>query len=418
MLDTGQARAAGERVIAWAEALAAHTDHPGQLTVAYLTPAHRQASLELRQRMREAGFDEVLEDAVGNVVGRYRGREPDAPALVTGSHFDTVRDGGRYDGRLGVLLPIAVVAEYAARGARPRHTLEVVGFAEEEGLRFHSAFLASSALAGSFDFGLLERTDADGTRMDDLMRAHGLAPEAIAGGARDPSRVAAFVEVHIEQGPVLLERGLALGAVSSINGARRVMVRLRGVAGHAGTTPMAMRRDAGAAAAEVVLFVERRCASQPDLVGTVGMLAVPGGSTNVIPGACEFSLDVRAPQDAVRDAALEDILAEIAAVCERRGIACELEHTMNVPAAPCHPELRAQWRAAIEATGQAPIELPSGAGHDAMKMAEIAPIGMLFVRCGAGGISHNPLETITAEDAGAAAGAFAAFVARFRAPAR
>lgn len=391
----------GERILQWSDLLAAHSDHPEHLTCAYVTPAHRAVAALLETWMREAGFDEVRHDAVGNVIGLYRARAGTGAARLvsTGSHYDTVRNGGRYDGRLGILLPIAIVAELHAQGRRLPFDFEVVGFAEEEGLRYGSTFLGSSAYIGRFDATVLDKTDAQGISMRDALTAVGLDPARAAACATHVDRLAHYFEVHIEQGPVLLERGLAAGVVSAINGGVRRLLALEGLASHAGTTPMDMRRDAACAAAEIILYVERRCGQVPGLVGTVGQLEVPSGSVNVIPGLCRLSLDVRAPDDTTRDAALADIEAEIAAICQRRGVTCTTEEIMRVAAAPCAPRQRSLWSAAVAAHGVPVHELPSGAGHDAMMVGRVVPMSMLFVRCGNGGISHNPLETITVEDA-------------------
>ena len=413
----GVASADGARVLRWADDLACHTEVPGELTVTYCTPAHRETARALCDRMRDCGFDEVRIDAVGNVVGRYRGEpagtdagDASTPALLTGSHYDTVRGGGRYDGRLGILAPMAAVARLAAARRRLPFDLEVVGFAEEEGVRFRSTFLGSSALTGRFDPGVLDSADRDGTTMRDAMREAGLDPRAIASLARDPQRLIGFVEVHIEQGPVLLERGLPLGVVTSINGGVRILVEIEGLASHAGTTPMNARHDAACAGAELALYVERRCACEPDLVGTVGQFQVPNGSINVVPGRCELSLDIRAPRDAQRDAAVLDILDELRRIAERRGVRTACREVMRAAAAPADPVLRDAWRRAVRGLGLPAFELPSGAGHDAMHFDGFCPQAMLFVRCGNGGISHNALETITREDAQLAVDAFLALL--------
>lgn len=392
-------------VMRWADVLAAHSDHPDHLTCTYLTPAHRAVAHQLAQWMREAGFDSVRHDPVGNVIGCYRANpEVESPVLVvTGSHYDTVRNGGRYDGRLGILLPIAIVANLHARGERLPYDFEVVGFAEEEGVRYGSTFLGSSAFIGAFDFGLLDRVDSEGVSMRDAIAGAGLNPADIAKAGVDVGRVHHYFEVHIEQGPVLLDRGLPVGVVSAIAGSVRRLITLTGLAGHAGTTPMTMRRDAAAAAAEIVLLVESRCSQVEGLVGTVGQLEVPGGSINVIPGACRFSIDVRSGDDAVRDAALADIAEAIDVICTRRGIAWTSEEIMRVPACPCADAQRELWAEAIAQEGVEVLTLPSGAGHDAMRMADVAPVSMLFVRCGNGGLSHNPLEIVTIDDVRVAA---------------
>jgi hydantoinase/carbamoylase family amidase len=403
----------GERILRMAEALARHSDQPDALTVSYLRPAQCAAARDLADWMRAAGM-EVSVDALGSVVGRYPGRRPDAPVLLTGSHFDTVRDGGRYDGRLGILLPIAVVAELSARGERLHCAIEVVAFAEEEGLRYRSSFLASSALVGQFDMTVLDRTDEDGVTMRAAMREAGLAADAAAiqAIARDASRLAGFIEVHIEQGPVLLDRGLPLGIVTSIASCARLSAVVSGSAGHAGTTPMTMRKDAAAAAAEMVLAVEKRCSAAPGLVGTVGMLSVPGGSANVIPARCEFSLDIRGPDDASRDAAVADVLEACRQIAARRGVGFEADMTMKVPAAQCSPRLMTLLEQGAMAAGAEPFRLSSGAGHDAMMIARLTDICMLFVRCGNGGVSHSPQETMSAEDADLAARVFLEFARR------
>jgi len=408
----------GDAVMAHAEALARWSDHPDNLTCTYLTPAHRATARQLQAWMQEAGFDTVRQDAVGNVIGRYRAAPGcDEPMLVaTGSHYDTVRDGGKYDGRLGILLPIAVVAELHRRGERLPFDFEVVGFAEEEGVRYGGSFLGSSAYIGAFDAAQLDRQDADGIPLRQAMHDAGLDPAGAAGQAVDP-RLRHYFEVHIEQGPVLQQRGLPLGVVTSIAGCVRRRVTLAGAAGHAGTTPMDLRRDAACAAAEIVLAVEARCAQAPGLVGTVGMLEVPGGSINVIPGACHLTLDVRAAQDAERDRALDDLEARIAEICARRRIEWTCEELMRVPATPCAPSHQALWRQAVAKQGVTVLDLPSGAGHDAMLLGRVVPASMLFVRCGNGGVSHNPQETMTAADAQLAGQAVLDFLRAFGADA-
>jgi hydantoinase/carbamoylase family amidase len=405
----------GRAIVERAGLLAAHSDQADALTVTYLTPAHRAAAAQIAAWMREAGL-QVHVDAVGNVVGRYAAADPGAKTLITGSHFDTVRNGGRFDGRLGILLPIAVIDDLNRRGERLPYHLEVIAFAEEEGVRFKSSFLASSALVGVFDMALLDRADADGVTMRAAMRAAGLPGDeaAIAALARDPARLAGYIEVHIEQGPVLLDRGLPLGVVTSIAGSVRMSATVTGVAGHAGTTPMSMRRDAAAAAAEMILAVERRCSEAATLVGTVGMLGVPNGATNVIPGRCEFSIDIRAGDDATRDAAVDDVVRELNAIARRRGVSLELSQTMRVPCAPCSPRLMDLLERCIARAGAVPLRLPSGAGHDAMILQRVTDVCMLFVRCGDGGISHNPRETMTVEDADLAARTFLEFLRTFR----
>jgi len=320
-----------------------------------------------------------------------------------------VRNGGRYDGRLGILVPMAVVRELHRAGRRLPFGIEVVAFAEEEGQRYKATFLGSGALTGDFDPAWLDQTDADGVTMREAMRAAGLpgAMEAIRALQRDPARYLGFVEVHIEQGPVLDEMDLPLGVVTSINGGVRYLGEIVGQASHAGTTPMGRRRDAACAAAELVLFVEQRAGAVADVVGTVGLLEVPAGSINVVPGRCRFSLDLRATTNAARDALAADVEAELARLCDARGLAFTLERTMTADAAPSAPAWQRRWEAAVAALGLPVHRMPSGAGHDAMKLHEVMPQAMLFVRGGNAGISHNPLETITADDAELCVAAFA-----------
>jgi beta-ureidopropionase / N-carbamoyl-L-amino-acid hydrolase len=400
----GEEPALGSLVWDWAEKLAQHSDpgyaERGELTVTYLTDAHRACAQRLAHWIREdCGFDDVSIDAVGNVVGVYHGSDANAKRLLTGSHYDTVRNGGKYDGRLGILVPMACVRELHRGKRRLPFALEVVGFAEEEGQRYKAVFLGSGALAGQFDARWLEQKDADGISMREAMQHAGLCIDDIAKCRRDPSQYQGFVEVHIEQGPVLNEIDLPLGIVTSINGSVRYVGEITGMASHAGTTPMDRRRDAAAAAAELVLYVERRGAAQPHLVATVGMLQVPNGSINVVPGRCGFSLDIRATTNEVRDACAADVLAELQRICERRGLAYRIEETMRQAAAPSALPWQQRWEAAVQSLGLPLHRMPSGAGHDAMKLHEVMPQAMLFMRGQNAGISHNPLESITNHDA-------------------
>ena len=393
----------GHQVWDWAERLAIHSDpgyaERGELTVTYLTDAHRAAAQRLAHWMKaDCGFDDVEIDAVGNVVGVYHGARPDAPRLMTGSHYDTVRNGGKYDGRLGILVPMACVQQLARAGRRLPFGLEVIGFSEEEGQRYKAVFLGSGALTGDFNPAWLEQRDADGISMREAMEHAGLCVADIARMKRDPSHYLGFVEVHIEQGPVLNALDLPLGVVASINGSARFLGEFTGMASHAGTTPMGSRRDAAAAVAELVLYMESRGSAVPDLVATVGMLEVPSGSINVVPGRARFSLDIRATTDPVRDACIADVLAEIDAICKRRGVSVRLEETVRVAAAPSAPAWQARWERAVQALGLPVHRMPSGAGHDAMKLHAIMPQAMLFTRGENAGISHNPLESSTSHD--------------------
>jgi beta-ureidopropionase / N-carbamoyl-L-amino-acid hydrolase len=418
-LNEAVAATLGAEIMAMHEWLAAFSDDAGALTCTYLRPAHVATAQLIRDFMLAAGLDVGI-DAVGNVIGRWRNGDAYAKTLITGSHYDTVINGGKYDGRLGILLPIAVAQYLREAGATLHCDFEIVAFAEEEGVRFRSTFLGSSALAGSFDAAVLDSIDNDGISMRDAMRGAGHDPAGIGTIARDPKRLAGYVEVHIEQGPVLLDAGRQLGVVTAIAGSVRSVVTITGLAGHAGTVPMGSRRDAAAAAAEIVLAVEKYCSTAAGLVGTVGKLEVPQGAINVIPGRCELSIDIRSGNDAVRDAAEAEVLAEIERIAARRQVRIDVRRVLKAAGAPCAPALQAQLAMAItRAAGDvAPLHLASGAGHDAMKMATITPIGMLFVRCGNGGISHHPAETMTQADADVAARVFADFLLHFEPPVR
>jgi len=421
----------GNDVWDWQEKLSAHSDpgfaEQGQLTVTYLTDAHRACAQRISHWMRDCGFDEVEVDAVGNVVGRYHGATPDANGaatgrpkqaaapsggsaahevasvgaqkiLMTGSHYDTVRNGGKYDGRLGIFVPMACVRELHRAGKRLPFGIEVVGFAEEEGQRYKATFLGSGALIGHFNNAWLDQQDADGITMREAMQHAGLCIDDIPKLKRDAARYLGFIEVHIEQGPVLNELDIPLGVVTSINGGVRYVCEMIGMASHAGTTPMDRRRDAAVAVAELALYVEQRARQDGDSVGTIGQLQVPSGSINVVPGRCLFSLDLRAPTDPQRDALERDVLAELAAIAQRRGLRYSAEQAMKAAAAPSAPAWQQRWERAVESLGVPVFRMPSGAGHDAMKLHEIMPQAMLFTRGLNGGISHNPLESTTADD--------------------
>ncbi|ROZ76176.1 2-oxo-4-hydroxy-4-carboxy-5-ureidoimidazoline decarboxylase [Ramlibacter sp. WS9] len=412
----------GNMVWDWQEHLAEFSDpefkEKGQLTVTYLTDAHRAAALRIAGNMKDCGFDDVGIDAVGNVVGRYKASPHPSPlrqgegakpkTLMTGSHYDTVRNGGKYDGRLGIFTPMACVRELSRQGRRLPFDFEVIGFAEEEGQRYKATFLGSGALIGGFNPAWLDQKDADGVTMREAMEHAGLPGtlEAIGALKRDPADYLGFVEVHIEQGPVLNEIDLPLGIVTSINGGVRYLCEVVGMASHAGTTPMNSRRDAASAVAELALYIEKRASKDGDSVGTIGIWNVPGGSTNVVPGRCQFTLDLRAPTNAQRDALVNDVLAELAAICERRGVHHTVEETMRAAAAPSAPDWQQRWERAVDALGVPLYRMPSGAGHDAMKLHEVMPQAMLFVRGQNSGISHNPLESSTSDDMQLAVEAF------------
>ena len=392
----------GNEVWDWHERLAQHSDagyaERGQLTVTYLTDAHRACAQRISHWMRDSGFDEVEIDAVGNVVGRYKPATEGGKYLLTGSHYDTVRNGGKYDGRTGIFVPMACVRELHRQNVRLPFGIELVAFAEEEGQRYKATFLGSGALVGDFDPAWLTQQDADGITLRAAMEHAGLCIADIPKLKRDPARYLGYIEVHIEQGPVLNEMCLPLGVVTCINASSRYQCAIVGMASHAGTTPMNRRRDAAAAAAELLLYMEERAAQDGDSVATMGMLQVPSGSVNVVPGRCEFSLDLRAPGNAQRDALVADILQKLDDICQRRGLQYVAERSMQASAAPSDPALQQRWEAAVRSLGLPVHRMPSGAGHDAMKIHQMLPQAMLFVRGENSGISHNPLESSTADD--------------------
>jgi N-carbamoyl-L-amino-acid hydrolase len=402
----------GDAIIAMAEELARLSEDSEALTCSYLTPTHRATAARIRDFMIAAGLATHI-DAVGNVVGVLAGGA-NPKRVLTGSHYDTVINAGKYDGRLGILLPIAVAGSLRRSGVKLPYPLEIIAFADEEGVRFKSTFFGSRAVAGRFDLSDLDSVDAGGSTLSDALRAAGHDVAAIPAIARDPSQVACFVEVHIEQGPVLLEAALPVGVVTDIAGSVRSALTVEGLSGHAGTVPMTLRRDAAAAAAEMVLTVESRCRRQPGLVGTVGKLDVPGGAVNVIPGRCEFTIDIRSASDALRDAAVTDISTAIGEIAARRRVKVGRRRLLQAASVPCADALQDAWAASIERiTSRPALRLPSGAGHDAMMMASLTDVGMLFVRCGNGGISHHPDETLSAADTDIAARVFQDFLLHF-----
>ncbi|MCS6997231.1 MAG: allantoate amidohydrolase [Casimicrobiaceae bacterium] len=408
----------GTDILAQAEALARFTEVEGEITRSYGTAAHRRAGEYLIALMREAGMVADF-DALGNVVGRYAAGLPDAPVVMSGSHMDSVRNAGRYDGLFGILSAIACVRDLHRRGRRLPYTLEVIAFADEEGVRFGVTMLGSKAMAGSFDAAWLDCTDADGVTLREAIRAFGGDPEGVSALSRRSGlygEVIAYVESHIEQGPILLEEGLPVGVVTSIVGTTRMNVRVTGLAGHAGTVPMGRRQDALAAAAEMVLAVERYALQHPGLVATVGKLTVAPGAVNVIPGEVVFTVDLRSGEDAVRRSAVEALREQFFAMAARRGVRVVAEPFFELEAAPCDPGLQAALARAIEAQGLPVRRLASGAGHDAMAFHGLCPIGMLFVRCGHGGISHHPSETMSTEDADLATRVLLHFFEHFEPP--
>ncbi len=406
----------GATLMAQADVLAGYSSDLPRITRTYLSPQHKAAGEYLIGLMRAAGMDAGF-DALGNIVGRYAGLQAHAPVLMTGSHQDSVKNAGKYDGLFGILTAIACVGDLHARGKRLSHAIEIVGFGDEEGVRFPATLIGSKAMCGAFDPAWLDRTDADGISMRNALIEFGGDPDAAASIDRRQSRVAAFVESHIEQGPVLLNQGLALGVVTAIAGATRLRVAVTGLAGHAGTVPMGQRSDALAAASEMVLAVERYCETHRNeggLVGTVGMLCVKPGAANVIPQDVSFTVDVRSGNDDARRAAVAAMQEQFAKIAERRKVGVTAAPFYQANAAPCHPALQAQLAAAIASQGVPVRHLPSGAGHDAMVFPAVCPTAMLFVRCGNNGISHHPDETMSAQDAELATAALLYFFEHFQ----
>lgn len=404
----------GPALMARLDELARFSDEPETLTRLYLTPAHKAAALQVQRWMTEAGMTAAI-DAVGNVVGRYEATEPDRPALLLGSHIDTVRNAGRYDGNLGVLAAIEAVATLHAAGERLPFAIEVLAFGDEEGVRFPVTLTGSRAIAGTVDPGVLDAADQDGITLRDALRAFGCDPDQIPFLRRRGGTALAYVELHIEQGPVLEAEGLPVGVVTAINGASRFTVEVLGMAGHAGTVPMHLRQDALAAAAEMVLQVEREARAARDIVATVGRLEVRPGAVNVIPGSVTFTIDARSPRDAARHDVVAHLRDDLAAVARLRGVKVRVERSYEEPAATCHPALIQQLENAVARAGIRPRRLPSGAGHDGLAMVALCPIAMLFVRC-KGGVSHNPAESITAEDADIATAVLLDFLRHFQPP--
>ncbi len=403
----------GEEIVRRINELGAISEDPDKLTRIYLSKELRTAADLILVWMREAGMSAHL-DAIGNVCGRYEAERPGAPCLMLGSHYDTVRDAGKWDGPLGVITAISCVADLNRRGKRLPFAIEVVGFADEEGVRFASTLLGSRAVAGTFDESVLNTRDRDGVSMREALVQFGLDPDHIGAAARARRELLAYIELHIEQGPVLEAQNLPVGVVTAIAGATRLAARLTGMAGHAGTVPMALRRDALAGAAECIGAIEQFCRTdESGLVGTVGYIQARPGATNVIPGEVSFTIDMRAPTDMHRKRAVADIVRQIEAIAKRRQLALQLDVTHENRTAPCAPWLRDQIARAIAGEGLSVFELPSGAGHDGMAMIDIADVGMIFVRC-RGGVSHHPDEHVELMDADLGARVLLRVIENFR----
>jgi allantoate deiminase len=377
------------------EALAIFTEEPGRITRPYGTPSLAAARNTVADWMRDAGID-VRVDAVGNLRGRVEGSDPLASALLLGSHLDSVRDAGRFDGPLGILVAIEAVERLHARRQRLPFPIEVVAFADEEGLRFQTTYLGSCALAGTFDPAFLELTDAEGMTLREAIAAFG-DPLLLAGAALRPNEAFAYVEAHIEQGPFLESVDIPVGVVTAISGQSRILASFQGVAGHAGTVGMDLRRDPLPAAAEIVLSAENLARQTPGLLATVGSIEATPGASNVIPGQVRFSLDVRHSDDAVRNEAVRGLERRAREIGATRALGVEWRIAREHPAVHCDGPLTSRLASAVAATGQRVELLPSGAGHDAVVMSEALPVAMLFVRC-AGGVSHHPAESVATSD--------------------
>jgi len=378
------------------DVLGACSEEPGRLTRPFASDAMRQVHQHVAAWMREAGMV-VRTDNVGNLLGRYEGRAGGSPTLILGSHLDSVRDAGKYDGPLGVMVAIAAVQRLHDSGSRLPFAIEVVGFAAEEGLRYGVPYLGSRALAGVFEESDLKRKDARGVTMADAIRTFGGDPDRLGEDRWHGGNLVGYAEVHIEQGPMLEARNLPVGVVSAITGTSRYQLTFTGEAAHAGTTPMDRRKDALAAAAEFVLAVEAEARKTDGLVGTVGQLAVGPGATNVVPGEAVLSLDVRHPDDQIRQEHSARLLERARDIAANRGVSVQSESVSESESVPCSPRLAALVAQAVEGFGHPAMKLGSGAGHDAAVMARITETAMLFVRC-KGGISHNPAESVTEED--------------------
>jgi allantoate deiminase len=398
--------AAARTVLERCGRLARCSEESGRLTRGFATPALNEARTLIEVWMREAGL-ETRRDALGNVFGRSVGAS--GPALMLGSHFDTVRNAGRYDGALGVVAALACAAR--VRGRELPFAIEVAAFADEEGLRYGTGYLGSSVPAGRFERAWLGLVDDDGVELADAVRAWGGDPAAIAAARRRPDELRAYLEIHIEQGPVLDDRGLPVGVVTGIAGQTRAQVTFTGRAGHAGTTPMEGRRDALAAAAEWIVAVEVAARACEGLVATVGEIAVEPGAGNVIPGRVSASLDLRHRHDVGQKRAVARMRAQAAKSGANRGVQVAFDEIQSTPPVRCSVELTQMLAAAAADAGHDAPQLASGAGHDAAMMAAITPVAVLFVRC-AGGVSHNPNESVRAEDVDVALDVATGFIER------
>jgi allantoate deiminase len=385
----------GERALLWCDELSTLTQTPGLMDRRYLTHEHRRANDTVADWMQNIGL-QTWQDEAGNQWGRMAASDPDAPVIVRGSHLDTVPNGGIYDGILDVVLPLLVIESLKKDAIELPFHLDLVGFGDAEGTRFGATLLGSRAIAGTWDPKWETLKDGNGESLPDAFNAFDLNYAHVTRAARTANPPLAFLEMHIEQGPVLESEDLPVGIVTAIAGARRFNIELTGMAGHAGTVPMHLRQDALAAASEITLIVER-VAREHGVVATVGRMEVKPGAVNVIAGQATFSLDIRSEQDSERDAALTMIWDTARVACHERGIKMQWQETHAAPAVSCADHLQLALANAIESEGIRPRYLVSGAGHDAMAMAALCPVAMLFMRCEKG-ISHHPDEAVTAED--------------------
>jgi len=412
----------GTKIFEYIDALAEISEHPDHLTRCSLTREHKRANNLVESWMQAAGMT-THTDAIGNIIGRYASQADccstdndstphDSPALLLGSHLDTVRNGGRFDGMLGVVVPLACISALYERGVRLPYAVEIIGFCDEEGVRFPSTLLGSRALAGTLESQTLLQQDDDGISIADALHDFGLNHENIQSAQRTPADYLGFVEIHIEQGPVLESMNIPVGVVSAISGAARYKVTVTGHAGHAGTVPMPLRQDALTGAAECLLEIEKACHKQQELVATVGQIRASPGATNVIPGEVEFSIDIRSSDNHIRQAAERSIIDSFEQIGNRRKLEIKSDKTYEASSVDCDSWLTNQLAKTIEACGYPIQTLPSGAGHDAMALANLTRIAMLFVRC-KGGVSHHPDESITVQDAQAVANVLLTFLQHF-----
>lgn len=395
ILNEISTEALANKVMHWCDQLAAISSHPENISRFYLTPEHKRCNALVAQWMQEAGM-ETWVDAAGNICGRYDAKNACAKTLVLASHLDSIPNAGAYDGILGVLIAIAVVEQLYQSDITLPYAIDIIGFGDEEGTRFGSTLLGSRAVAGTWNHDWWVLKDRNGISLKQAFIDFGLEPDNIHSAARNPDDLLAYLEVHIEQGPVLEDENLALGIVSAIAGARRFAIEIEGYAGHAGTVPMPMRKDALVGAALGVVLVEN-IANEFNVVATVGKIECGPGAVNVIPGHAKFTIDIRSGDDQLRDQAFAKIQHELDMICINRNLAASWNEIHNAPAVVC-----ADWIQALQASvlcdmNLNPYKLMSGAGHDAMAMADICDVAMYFVRC-KGGVSHHPDESVTVED--------------------